>query len=305
MMSVLDRHVGSGGWTDLVDLQVLFFRLTLDSATEFLFGESVDSQIMEADNPPEKSSSLGTATGKQVNFAKAIDSSQLSLSTAGRLGPLYWLFHTKDFRNNVSQCHSFIDYFVQSALSRGRGEKKSTEDGVDGKEKYVFLHALAEQTQDPVELRSQLLNILLAGRDTTASTLGWFFYLMAQPEHEKKYQRLRTIVLDEFGTYSNPKNITFETLKNSQYLQWCINETLRLYPIVPFNARTAVVDTSLPTGGGKDGRSPLYVKKGEDVLYSVSDPRHFNGCKGRKRVSFKLTHCIIGAPHASPQRSLG
>ncbi len=35
------------GWTDQVDLQVLFFRLTIDSATDFLFGESADSQIAE------------------------------------------------------------------------------------------------------------------------------------------------------------------------------------------------------------------------------------------------------------------
>ncbi len=254
MMTVLDRHVGQGGWTDIVDLQVLFFRLTLDSATEFLFGESVDSQLVQADI---KTASSG-AIGKDIDFATAFDSSQFTLAMGGRLGAMFWLYHDKAFRENVRQVHTFIDYFVQSALARGRGDEKSAGDDAE-KQKYVFLHALAEQTQDPVELRSQLLNILLAGRDTTASTLSWFFYL-----------RLRTIILDEFGTYSNPKNITFETLKNCQYLQWCINETLRVYPIVPLNARTAVVDTSLPRGGGPDGRSPVYIKKGEDVMYSVS-----------------------------------
>lgn len=33
-------------WTRHLDLQPLFFRLTLDSATEFLFGESVNSQMI-------------------------------------------------------------------------------------------------------------------------------------------------------------------------------------------------------------------------------------------------------------------
>lgn len=37
---------GDDGWTPVLDLQPLFFRLTLDSATEFLFGESVDSQLV-------------------------------------------------------------------------------------------------------------------------------------------------------------------------------------------------------------------------------------------------------------------
>jgi hypothetical protein len=35
----------SDGWSSAVDMQAIFFRLTLDSATEFLFGESCDSQI--------------------------------------------------------------------------------------------------------------------------------------------------------------------------------------------------------------------------------------------------------------------
>lgn len=38
----------SDGWTAETNLQQLFFRLTIDSATEFLFGESVDSQLSEA-----------------------------------------------------------------------------------------------------------------------------------------------------------------------------------------------------------------------------------------------------------------
>lgn len=40
--------VQSDGWTAETNIQQLFFRLTIDSATEFLFGESVDSQLSEA-----------------------------------------------------------------------------------------------------------------------------------------------------------------------------------------------------------------------------------------------------------------
>ncbi|TKA70924.1 hypothetical protein B0A49_06300, partial [Cryomyces minteri] len=63
--------------------------------------------------------------------------------------------------------------------------------------------------------------------------------------------------------------ITFSTLKNCSHLQHCLNETLRLYPIVPGNSRRAQVDTSLPLGGGPDGRSPVYVRAGQQVDYSV------------------------------------
>ena len=44
---------------------------------------------------------------------------------------------------------------------------------------------------------------------------------------------------------------------------------LRLYPIVPFNLRTAIKDTYLPVGGGPDGKSPVFVAKGNEVIYSV------------------------------------
>ena len=138
----------------------------------------------------------------------------------------------------------------------------------DKKEKYIFLEALAEEVRDPVELRSQLLNILLAGRDTTASLLGWTFRLLA--EHPDMYERLRSKVLADFGSYDQPKAMTFAGLKNCQLLQWVLNESLRLYPVVPLNSRQAVRDTTLPLGGGPDGKSPIFIPKGRDILYAVS-----------------------------------
>ncbi|EQL01406.1 cytochrome P450 52A12 [Ophiocordyceps sinensis CO18] len=257
LMTVLDRHLGSDGWTDNLDLQELFFRLTLDSATQFLFGESVNSQLGHDGQAP--------AAKGDVSFAQAFDKSQFTLAFGSRLGSHYWLVHTCKFKKHVARVHSFVNHFVDIAMKQGRDEK-----GQGGqKGDYVFLHALARETQDPEELRSQLLNILLAGRDTTAGTLSWFFYTMADPQYQSIFQRLRGVIVDEFGTYSDPKDISFERMKGCQYLQWCINECLRLYPAVSVNVRTATNDTSLPTGGGPDGQDPIYVEKGQDVVYSV------------------------------------
>jgi len=226
-MTVLDRHLGKDGWTDTVDLSKLFFRLTLDSATEFLFGESVNSQLGE-------DSASGKGNKRGDDFAQAFDRSQYTLSLGARMGNSYWMVHTPEFHRMVKKVHEFVDYFVGVAMKQTRDEKA----GGGEKEKYVFLHALAQDTQDPAELRSQLLNILLAGRDTTASTLGWFFYTLADPQYNHYYTKLRTVILEEFGTYAD--------------------------------VRTAQVDTTLPVGGGADGRSPVYVRKGQDVAYSVS-----------------------------------
>lgn len=42
-----------------------------------------------------------------------------------------------------------------------------------------------------------------------------------------------------------------------------------MHPSVPINARRAQRDTTLPTGGGPDGKSPVYVRAGQEVVYTV------------------------------------
>ncbi|KAF2176380.1 cytochrome P450 52A12 [Zopfia rhizophila CBS 207.26] len=258
MLQIL--RINPDGWTDLKDIQTLFFRLTIDSATEFLFGESVDSQLADL---PGYSSNKTPMEVDEKEFAFAFDKSQAYLAKATRMGDGYWLAHNAEFRRFCQRCHVFIDHYVQLALSKEKIQQTSS----TGKQKYVFLDALAEFTRDPIELRSQLLNILLAGRDTTASLLSFLFMLLI--EHPNVFTRLRSTILDEFGTYSSPKEITFSGLKSCNYLQWCLNETLRLYPVVPLDGRRALVDTTLPTGGGPYGTSPIYVRKGQQVDYSV------------------------------------
>lgn len=44
---------------------------------------------------------------------------------------------------------------------------------------------------------------------------------------------------------------------------------LRLFPSVSVNQRAALRTTILPTGGGPDGKSPVLVRKGKSLAYSV------------------------------------
>jgi cytochrome P450 len=62
---------------------------------------------------------------------------------------------------------------------------------------------------------------------------------------------------------------TYQEIKDMKYMNYMIKEILRLYPPVPFNARVATKDTCLPTGGGPDGKSPVFIKKGGRVVYQV------------------------------------
>ena len=52
------------------------------------------------------------------------------------------------------------------------------------------------------------------------------------------------------------------------YLSFVIKESLRLFPPIPLNNRTAKKTTLLPRGGGPDGKAPILVRKGELVVFS-------------------------------------
>lgn len=247
--------VAANGWTAATDLQTIFFRLTIDSATEFLFGESVESQ-------------LGALKGLQRpedSFAYYFDKAQWVCAQRSRFEKLAWIVDNKETRYSDKQVHDFVDRVVSNALKAVASGKRPVDE--EKNQNYVFLEALVSVTRDPIELRSQLLNILLAGRDTTASLLSWTVMMLAR--HPDIFKKLRETIIENFGTYSNPQNITFATLKSCQYLQYVMNESLRLFPVVPFNRRSATRDTTLPRGGGPDGQSPIYIKKGQSVVYST------------------------------------
>jgi cytochrome P450 len=155
-----------------------------------------------------------------------------------RLGTLWWVWYNPAFVPSLDVLNNFVQSFVERALSPDAQEKSGN-----------FTDDLAEFTQDPKDLRDQLVNILLAGRDTTASLLSFLFYELAY--HPEVYARLRREVLQ---TLEVDGELSYANLKSMKYLQYCLNETLRLYPSVPLNGRTALVDTTLPHGGGKDGQ---------------------------------------------------
>ena len=106
--------------------------------------------------------------------------------------------------------------------------------------------------------------VLLAGRDTTAATLSWTLYELGR--HPDVVRRLRREIEEHVGWNRTP---TYDDLKSMKYLQYIMNETLRLYPAVPFNVRLALRDATLPRGGGPDGSQPVAVLKDTPVGFST------------------------------------
>ncbi|KAB8211981.1 cytochrome P450 [Aspergillus parasiticus] len=239
------------------DIQPLFYLLTMDSATHFLFGESVGSMASQGSRLLAHSS-----VKNSEGFAEAFNTSQKWLSARSRAVDLYWMINPKEFCEANKRVHEVVDHYVQLALESKRRPVKNEN------KRFIFAEALAEETDNPKVLRDNMLNILLAGRDTTASLLSsTFFFLSRNP---LVWNKLRRVVIETFGDTQSPRGeITQSKLKDIPYLRYVLNEVLRLMPPVPINSRVAVKDTSLPLGGGPDGRSPVFVAKGEVVIYSV------------------------------------
>jgi cytochrome P450 len=105
---------------------------------------------------------------------------------------------------------------------------------------------------------------MLAGRDTTASLLGWS--LVRLTLHPEIFSSLRATILHDFPGDSQP---TFAQLKSCRPLQHFLQEVLRLHPTVPVNNRVCVKDTTLPLGGGPDRNSPIAIRAGQLVNFSV------------------------------------
>ncbi|KAL1999931.1 hypothetical protein VTN02DRAFT_3787 [Thermoascus thermophilus] len=241
------------------DIQELFFRLTLDSSTEFLFGESVDSLL--------SAKKKGISETEKQNFADAWNYGMHVLARRVRARSFYWLLNPKKFRDGNKVIHRFVDYYVDKALRYTDNSNSDVKSPPKEQGRYIFLQALASQTRDRKVLRDQLLNILLAGRDTTSSLLSSVFYFLSH--HPAIWDTLRKEILDTFGAGGEKEEINFRSLKDLPYLRYVLNETLRLLPPVPSNVRFAVKDTTLPVGGGPDGRSPVYIRKGQSVGYTV------------------------------------
>jgi cytochrome P450 len=102
------------------------------------------------------------------------------------------------------------------------------------------------------------MNVLLAGRDTTASILGNLWFVLARrPDVWAK--------LKEEANQLNGEKPTYDQLNTMNYLRYCIDESLRLHPPVPMNNREATRDTVLPRGGGPYGTSLILVPAGSIV----------------------------------------
>ena len=142
-----------------IDLQPLFFDLTLDTATALLFGRSVYSLRAGIDQVAENR-----------EFSESFNIAQEGLAKRFRLAPFHFVYNPADFRRACRQVHRFVERYIreQGLMEVGDSAEKSREETASW-----FIEQVAKECASEVELRDQLLNVLLAGRDTTGCCLSW------------------------------------------------------------------------------------------------------------------------------------
>ncbi|KAF2185262.1 cytochrome P450 alkane hydroxylase [Zopfia rhizophila CBS 207.26] len=289
-VSIMEKHtnqlivlIPKDGST--IDLQPLFHQLTLDVATEFLFGRSTNSL-----GPNRKDEDV-------EEFVKAFEYCQNPLSEERM--QMYGIFAAFLPDPKFKRCAKYLQDFVDKIIDDKMNEKKDSSPPSPSpthRSRYIFLDELLSQTQDRSKIRAELLNILLAGRDTTASLLSNIFFEL--PRHPHVLSRLRAEISKHIG--SSPP--TYAQLKDLKYLRAIINESQRLYPIVPTNSREALIDTVLPRGGGPDQSSPVFVPKGGYIAWHSYSMHRSPSIYGPDAEDFNPARWLDGEHPSSPLR---
>ncbi|KAF8893048.1 cytochrome P450 [Infundibulicybe gibba] len=241
-----------------IDFQDLVSRFTLDSATEFLFGTDVGS--LSAGLPyPEAASDKNPPSHlnhPSHRFVESFMAGQTKLASRFALG-LDWPL-VEFWKDGVKPHRAVVDDFVKPLLAKAIERKEKIKEGSE----VNLLDHLLKHIDDEQILKDELVNLLVAGRDTTASTLTFATYMLS--EHPHIVNKLRAEILRVVGRTRGP---TYDDIRDMKYLRAFINETLRLYPPVPVNRRSSKQSTVLPSA--VPGQRPLYVPAHTEVLYSV------------------------------------
>ncbi|KAK6936365.1 Cytochrome P450 [Dillenia turbinata] len=147
----------------------------------------------------------------------------------------------------LKKCVKVVDEYVYKMTKKGD----------------VLSRFLELKETDPKYLKDIILSFIIAGKDTTASTLSWFIYMLCKFPHvqEKIAQEVReaTKIKGDSTSEEIANGLTEEAIDKLQYLHASLTETLRIYPAVPMDGKLCFSDDTLP-----DGYS---VKKGDLLVY--------------------------------------
>ncbi|KAG8218219.1 cytochrome P450 [Butyriboletus roseoflavus] len=252
-----------------VDFEDVVSRFTLDSATEFLFGKDVRSLsagiVYPSSSPLSKDPKILNHPANR--FARAFVESESATAYRTNYGSSWRFaeFWQDQVHKHMKVCYEFIDPLIADAIAKKHEQRRLGVDVKDStgevEEGETLLEHLVNYTEDQTVIRDETMNIMIAGRDTTAATLTFAIYMLSQ--HPDVLTRLREEIVAKVGVSSRP---TRDDMRDMKYLRAFINEVLRLYPPLPFNLRSSTEAQIWP---GLNGGKPIYIPANTRILYSV------------------------------------
>jgi len=237
-----------------IDLQDIFFRMTFDTTSYVAFGCEMNS--------------LQALDKGQHHFAQAFDEMQM-LITERIVDPLFEIkrfFQIGSRERRIAQLKHIL-YHESSAIINAR--RRSVQDGdclgPDLLSRFLDHSKMVGQPLHDNELHSVVMNILLAGRDTTACALSWAFF-----EIIKRPDVIQNIVQEATQICGGTNGYTHDTVNQLQYTHAVVMEVLRLHPSVPNDYKFAIHDDVLPDGtfvpaGAGVIWLPRYMGRSEEI----------------------------------------
>ncbi|WOG99891.1 hypothetical protein DCAR_0519247 [Daucus carota subsp. sativus] len=244
LIPVLDRV-----WRDgiEVDLQEIFQRLTFDNICSLLLDH--DPQSLSLELPYIPCEKAFTPTEEALLYRHFLPESVLKLQRLIGVGK----------ERGLSEAREAFDEFIYSCISKKRQQAQNGTHKLDLLAAYM--EAYKETTGNPeVFLRDTLLNLMVAGRDTTSTALSWFFWLLAKnPAVECK-------ILEEMESKLHSKEEQIwtrfskrEDLGELVYLHGALCEALRLFPPVGLEHKAPIRPDILPSGHPIDKDSKIVL----------------------------------------------
>lgn len=129
-----------------VDVQDLFYRFTLDSASEFLFGSDVRSLSADLPYPSTAKASTSSKIHPSDTFADAFQKAQIASAARSRFGQFWPLieFWEDEVEKEIQTVLDYVDPIVGRALETKKMKELSKAEGAE--EDETLLEHMARLT---------------------------------------------------------------------------------------------------------------------------------------------------------------
>jgi cytochrome P450 family 6 len=161
-------------------------------------------------------------------------------------------------------CASFLKKSFLEIMDSRIASKVSRNDLIDI---LLQLKSNDKQFMDGDKLVAQAVMFFAAGFETSSSTMAFALHELAQ--HPDIQNKLRHEIDLISGKHDG---INYDSLKEMEYLDMCVKEVLRKYPVLPFLDRKTVTDYNIPgTDVIIEKDTPVFIP----ILALHNDPRYF------------------------------